>query len=724
MNGMTNPYRSVSPLKKELFVELEQFLKQASSGHKPEELIKIDLHCHDFNSDVPDELIGRILNVPETWTRTKTLFDNLKKNNVNAYTITNHNDTRSCYQMLDKGYDILTGAEFSCMVPDYKTGIHVLAYGFNRFQEEEMLKLRSNVYEFQKFARNENIPTIWAHPLYHYKSGTKLPPIDFFEKLSLIFERFEVLNGQRDNWQNLLVKSWVETLSPEKLDLFAEKYKTDYNEYCRLGYKKAMTGGSDSHFGLFAGQTGSYLFVSDLETRLKTEKVSELTLEALRSGNIFPYGVHNDSTKLVIALLGYVCQIALYREDPGLMRVVLHKGTYKDKLLALLASNGFAELNHHKTTMKIIGLINKSFMGKKPKKYESWLIPQDYKKVFNEAVKISQLSASNSSDTVEYSNVVYNMYYHLNKLLFKRLSIKLEKLNDNADLKHHDINSILNKTELPSDIRKYLPQKDKEQKSNKTDKNSDFDISEFLDGLSFPFLSAGLLLAANFTGVKALYNNRKLLNYFSGSIEKFRHQKRMLWIFEESGNNEDMLFIKLIHAVVKANNYPVDFLVCSEHIMPDDNLIVIKPVMISDNPVISTHKFRIPVFLEAQKLFEEREYDRIVCSSEGIMGLLALYLKSAFSVPAGFLIMEDYSAYARNNLNIDEPNLKRLNRGLRLFYNAFDKLIVTNNDAKQWAVSRKLSIPESKLVIIKEESDANSSNVMQNICPEIFESLN
>jgi len=31
-----------------------------------DEILRIDLHCHDLNSDVPDELIGRILNVPET----------------------------------------------------------------------------------------------------------------------------------------------------------------------------------------------------------------------------------------------------------------------------------------------------------------------------------------------------------------------------------------------------------------------------------------------------------------------------------------------------------------------------------------------------------------------------------------------------------------------------------------------------------------------------------
>jgi hypothetical protein len=85
------------------------------------------------------------------------------------------------------------------------------------------------------------------------------------------------------------------------------------------------------------------------------------------------------------------------------MRVILHKGSYRDKLLALLASNGFAELQHHKNTMKIVELIHNSFMGKRPKRYESWLIPNDYKKVFAEAVKLSELANSASTNVEDYN---------------------------------------------------------------------------------------------------------------------------------------------------------------------------------------------------------------------------------------------------------------------------------------------------------------------------------
>jgi predicted metal-dependent phosphoesterase TrpH len=101
-------------LQQELITELDQFLQKCEQIYPANDLLKIDLHCHDYNSDVPDELLGRILNLPETWLKTNRLIETLKKNDCSAFTITNHNNARSCYEMLDKGHDILVGTEFSC----------------------------------------------------------------------------------------------------------------------------------------------------------------------------------------------------------------------------------------------------------------------------------------------------------------------------------------------------------------------------------------------------------------------------------------------------------------------------------------------------------------------------------------------------------------------------------------------------------------------------------
>ena len=156
------------PFHLELVNELNNFTSKQAKRFPEEDVLKMDMHCHDHNSNVPDELIGRILKAPETWLPTERLLSTLEKRKCDAFTITNHNNARSCYEQQDKGIDILTASEFSCMVPDFKVGIHVLTYGFTPEQEVKLNKLRANIYDFQEYTREQDIPTIWAHPLYHY----------------------------------------------------------------------------------------------------------------------------------------------------------------------------------------------------------------------------------------------------------------------------------------------------------------------------------------------------------------------------------------------------------------------------------------------------------------------------------------------------------------------------------------------------------------------------
>ena len=64
--------------KQELINELYEFQNAQIERYPIEDTLKIDLHCHDLNSDVPDELLGRILNLPETWLTTDDLMKYLK----------------------------------------------------------------------------------------------------------------------------------------------------------------------------------------------------------------------------------------------------------------------------------------------------------------------------------------------------------------------------------------------------------------------------------------------------------------------------------------------------------------------------------------------------------------------------------------------------------------------------------------------------------------------
>ena len=404
---------------KTLLTALDKYLTEQQNRFPGENTLTIDLHCHDHNSNVPDEILGRMLRVPETWLPTEQLLTTLQNHGCDTFTVTNHNNARSCYELRNEGHDVVTGAEFSCTVPDFKVGIHVLTYGFTPTQEVELQKLRRDIYKFQEYTFENDIPTIWAHPLYHYKAKG-LPPMEFFEKMALIFERFEAINGQRDTWQDMLVKTWVDTLTPSKIDDLAKKHRLAPDRYCRDPYKKSLSGGSDSHMGIFAGQTGTRLYIPDLSEKLKILSRSKLALEAIKNGDMAPYGSHNDFEKMAVTFLDYFCQIGLNMEDPGLLRMLLHKGDASDKMLAFAVSNAFMELKRHKVTINFLRIFHDCFSGRVPGFAKRLMVPRVYKDIFNEATKMAEMRRDNQDRTaMAFDASIRKIYTSLNDILFQ-----------------------------------------------------------------------------------------------------------------------------------------------------------------------------------------------------------------------------------------------------------------------------------------------------------------
>ena len=707
---MSNIFSHDLSFANELNKEFSAFISRQDKKFPKDEVLIIDMHCHDYNSDVPDELMGRILNVPETWLETDKLLDTLKNHGCNAFTITNHNNARSSFELADRGIDVLTAAEFSCFVPDFHVGIHVLTYGFNKEQEKILNKLRSNLYSFQEYTFENNIPTIWAHPLYHY-STKGMPPMDFFNKLSLLFERFEVINGQRDTWQNMLVKTWVESLIPSKINELADRYNIDPAKYCQHPYLKSMSGGSDSHMGIFAGLTGSQLHVKDLVNRLQTEKVSDLALEAIRKGRMAPYGSINNSDKMTITFLDYFMQIAIHSKDPGLFRILLHKGTSRDKIIALMVSNGFAELKRHKITMRFIDLFHDCFQGIPPHFTKRWFIPRVYKPIFDNAMKIADVRTEDPQKTLEvFSKSIYSIYDQLSTILSDRLVKKVSNLDNAGILNKFSLNDIIDTFEMPSNFRAIIENSKSKRIGKLGNGMAKINITEFLDGLSFPFLTSSLVVAAHFTSDRVMYNTRPLLATFAKEIGGIQHPKRILWLtdtFEDRNGVASVL--KSLHLEIKKRNLPIDILTCSSKLQTDDHLIVVKPKVEMDLPFYQQQPLRVPNILEIHKLFLEGEYDRIICSTEGPMGFISMFLKNAYHVPAYFYIHTDWIMFARKALNFDVHNLNRFRRLLRAFYGAFDGLFVLNTDQQKWLTGNHMNFDPANVFLTAHWADEQFS---------------
>ncbi|MFH0976383.1 MAG: glycosyltransferase [Spirochaetota bacterium] len=680
---------------------LDSFLKEQELRFPQDEILTIDLHCHDRNSDVPDELLARMLNMPETWLDSEELLNILKSRGCDSFTITNHNNARSCWDLIEKGKDILVGAEWSCMVPDYKTGIHVLTYGFTPEQEKKLNKLRNDIYKFQEYTKDNDIPTIWAHPLYHYKSNG-LPPMEFFEKMSLLFERFEVVNGQRDSWQNMLVRTWIESLKKEKIDQIGRKFKISTERYVRDPYLKAMSGGSDSHMGIFTGLTGTKLYIPGLNN-ISGKKNSGLALEAIKKGRMAPFGSHNDTEKMAVTFMDYFCQIGINMKDPGLLRILLHKGETKDKILAYAAANGFMELKRHKTTFNFLKVFKDCFAGKVPGRSRRFIIPKAYKEVFSLASNMAAIKRDDPEKSMAgFDNSISKIYEILCRLLISRTEKKLEMLNREHDLSSINVEDIISSIELPGHFRAFFD-------NNYASKNKgikSFNLSGFLDGLSFPFLASAVILAAFYTSARVMYKSRRLLNEFAETYGTLKHPERTLWItdtFEDS--NGVAMVLKSMLSEIRRRDLPIDILAASNTLKSGDHFIAVKPAAEFKLPFYEQQPIRIPNMLELHKLFKEGEYSRIICSTEGPMGLAAVYLKYAYSVPAYFYVHTDWMMFSDKVLHLEEHNKSRLRRLLRAFYRQFDGLFVLNKDQQKWLTGKDMGFDPIKVFLTAHWAD-------------------
>ncbi len=300
-------------------------------------------------------------------------------------------------------------------------------------------------------------------------------------------------------------------------------------------------------------------------------------------------------------------------------------------------------------------------------------------------------------------NLQYHKIYEiLNKLLVSRTGKKLEKLNREIDFNSIKIEDIISQIELPGHFRAFF---DENQISKNTGLKS-FNMSKFLDGLSFPFLASAVILAAFFTSARVMYKSRQLLDEFAETYGTLKHPERTLWItdtFEDS--NGVAMVLKSMLNEIRRRDLPIDILAASNTLESGDHFIAVKPIAEFTLPFYEQQPVRIPNLLEIHKLFKEGEYNRIICSTEGPMGIAALYLKYAYSVPAHFYVHTDWMMFSDKVLHLEEQNKNRLRRLLRAFYRQFDGLFVLNKDQKKWLTGRDMGFDPMKVFLTAHWAD-------------------
>lgn len=214
-------------------------------------MAQVDLHVHSCFSDRPSEWFLQRIGTRESYVDPENVYRMAKANGMDFVTITDHN-TIDGVLSLQKRHpdDVFTGVEVTTYFPEDGTKIHVLVWGLDRRQFTEIERIRPRIYALRQFLREEDLAHAVAHATFSINGKLSF---EHFEKLLLLFNGFEVINGSRDKRGNDTVSGVIASLTPEKIeDLYARYFIEPWGENSAY---KGKVAGSDDHSGLFVGKT-------------------------------------------------------------------------------------------------------------------------------------------------------------------------------------------------------------------------------------------------------------------------------------------------------------------------------------------------------------------------------------------------------------------------------------------------------------------------------------
>lgn len=259
---------------------------------------RVDLHVHSKHSNRPTEWLLRQVGAPESFTEPKEIYRRCRERGMRFVTISDHDSIAGALEIQH-----LPGTFLSCEVtveiPEDGCEIHLLVAGITERQHRDLQEIRRNVYEVRDYVRDQGILHSVAHPLFRVNDRLTL---DHVEKLLVLFDRFEALNGMHGRRANDLVRRIFGSLTRETVEDLAERHGLE--PFGPTPWIKTFTGGSDDHSGLFPGAT--YTQTPDAAT-------VEDFLGHLRAGRHEPGGDTGSSARLLQSL--YTISYEFYRRQ-------------------------------------------------------------------------------------------------------------------------------------------------------------------------------------------------------------------------------------------------------------------------------------------------------------------------------------------------------------------------------------------------------------------------
>ncbi len=283
-------------------------------------MIKADLHVHSRASKRPSEWFLKKVGASECYTDIDTLYALAKSCGMDFVTVTDHNTIEGALELVEKyPDDTFISVETTTYFPENNCKIHILLFDITPDQFLEIESVRHDVYQLRNLIQAKDLAYSVAHGFY---SVNRRLDMETLEKLMLLFDVFEGLNGARNLYGNETWQDILKNLTPGHLERLGKKY--GIAPMHSDSWIKGFTGGSDDHAGLFIGRTHT---VSD-GTLSKSAFI-----QAVKNRQTFCAGRCNDYKSFALSIYKIFCDFSADagRNIPGGILSVINQVLFGER---------------------------------------------------------------------------------------------------------------------------------------------------------------------------------------------------------------------------------------------------------------------------------------------------------------------------------------------------------------------------------------------------------
>ena len=601
---------------------------------------KCDLHVHSRHSARSEEWLFRRFDFPDSCSEPGRLHAELMDRGMDFVTITDHDTIDGCLEIADLPQTFIS-EQVTTYFPQDPCKVHILVWGLSEAQHRDIAALKENIFDLQDYLAKNGLAHAVAHPLY---SINGLLQSSHLERLILLFKHFEGINGLRDALLSDLSQTLLSSLTPAKIDEFADRHKLAPTH--QEPWKKIFVGGSDDHGGKF---------LASAYTETPFEDSLDRFLHHIRVGSCSPQG-------------------------KGGTPLILSHGFYNTVSCFILD-------RFHEKLGPSAALLEKMFSrfmeGRDPTEFT----------LAEKATFITQgVLSGKIFELAKPANV--SMWNQLSKY-FQQPEVKEKLNNEIAEINEPECRTFLMANLVAEQVAFRLFQKFVQQISTGN-------LVESMQALSAiaPIL---VILTPYIYGFHSQAPSRKWLRQvfqeMTGSIPPALQNRKRAWFTDtlEDVNGVATTIRKMSAAGAAAGKELIVVTSRGEISIDDIPIKNFRPIGEFELPEYELQKLSFPPVLQILDYIQREQFTEIIISTPGPIGLTALLAAKMLNLKTSGIYHTDFPQYVR--ILTEDSFLESIAwRFMHWFYGQLDTVFVNSEEYRQSWINRGL--PEEKLKIL------------------------